>query len=121
MIHRVGIIGAGTMGSGIAQVAATAGCEVVLCDLNQEVLDRSAAKLEQVLSRLVVKGRIESEEKKRIQALISYSTSLGDLAGSNLVIEAIVESLEIKTELFQQLEPLLGDDCIIATNTSSLS
>ena len=121
MIHRAGIIGAGTMGSGIAQVAATAGCEVVLCDLNQEVLDRSAAKLEQVLSRLVVKGRIESEEKKRIQALISYSTSLGDLAGSNLVIEAIVESLEIKTKLFQQLEPLLGDDCIIATNTSSLS
>lgn len=121
MIHRVGIIGAGTMGSGIAQVAATAGCEIVLCDLNQEVLDHSAAKLEQVLSRLVVKGRIESAEKERIQALISYSTSLGDLAGSDLVIEAIVESLEIKTKLFQQLEPLLGDDCIIATNTSSLS
>lgn len=121
MIHRVGIIGAGTMGSGIAQVAATAGCEIVLCDLNQEVLDSSAAKLEQVLSRLVVKGRIESAEKERIQSLISYSTSLGDLAGSDLVIEAIVESLEIKTKLFQQLEPLLGDDCIIATNTSSLS
>ena len=63
MIHQVGIIGAGTMGSGIAQVAATAGCEVILCDLNQDVLDRSAAKLENILSRLVVKGRIDAEEK----------------------------------------------------------
>lgn len=121
MIHRVGIIGAGTMGSGIAQVAATAGCEVVLCDLNQQVLDNSAAKLEQVLSRLIVKGRIDQSEKERIQGLISYTTSMGDLAGSNLVIEAIVEDVDVKTAVFDQLEPLVNDDCIIATNTSSLS
>lgn len=121
MIHRVGIIGAGTMGSGIAQVAATAGCEVVVCDLDQKVLDRSAAKLEQVLSRLIVKGRIDATEKARIQGLISYATNMGELAGSNLVIEAIVEDLNVKASVFQQLEPLVNDDCIIATNTSSLS
>ena len=109
------------MGSGIAQVAATAGCEVVLCDLNQQVLDNSAAKLEQVLSRLIVKGRIDQSEKERIQGLISYTTSMGDLAGSNLVIEAIVEDVDVKTAVFDQLEPLVNDDCIIATNTSSLS
>ncbi|MDC7997503.1 3-hydroxyacyl-CoA dehydrogenase NAD-binding domain-containing protein [Gilvibacter sediminis] len=121
MIHQVGIIGAGTMGSGIAQVAATAGCEVILCDLNQTVLDASKEKLEQVLSRLVVKGRIDADEKARIQGLIKYSTDIKDLSDANLVIEAIVESLEVKTKVFQQLEPLVGPDCIIATNTSSLS
>ena len=69
----------------------------------------------------MVKGRIDAEEKNRIQGLISYSTQLGDLAGSNLIIEAIVEDLAIKAKVFQQLEPLVNDDCIIATNTSSLS
>ncbi|NQX77564.1 3-hydroxyacyl-CoA dehydrogenase NAD-binding domain-containing protein, partial [Gilvibacter sp.] len=121
MIHRVGIIGAGTMGSGIAQVAATAGCEVVLCDLNQTVLDTSKDKLEKVLSRLVVKGRIDADEKARIQGLIKYSTDIKELSDANLIIEAIVESLEVKTKVFQQLEPLVSENCIIATNTSSLS
>ncbi|WP_435579904.1 3-hydroxyacyl-CoA dehydrogenase NAD-binding domain-containing protein [Gilvibacter sp.] len=121
MIHRVGIIGAGTMGSGIAQVAATAGCEVVLCDLNPTVLDTSKDKLEKVLSRLVVKGRIDADEKARIQGLIKYSTDIKDLSDANLIIEAIVESLEVKTKVFQQLESLVREDCIIATNTSSLS
>lgn len=109
------------MGSGIAQVAATAGCEVIICDLKQEILDKSAFKLEQVLSRLVVKGRIDTAEKQRIQGLISYSTTTHDLADSNLVIEAIVESIVVKKAVFEELETLVGQDCIIATNTSSLS
>ncbi len=109
------------MGSGIAQVAATAGCEVVLCDLNPTVLDTSKDKLEKVLSRLVVKGRIDADEKARIQGLIKYSTDIKDLSDANLIIEAIVESLEVKTKVFQQLESLVREDCIIATNTSSLS
>ena len=80
MIKNVGIIGAGTMGSGIAQVASTAGCLVRLFDLNQEALDNSEAALEKITNRLVAKGRITSEEKNTIQKNISYVSSLKELA-----------------------------------------
>jgi len=120
-IDRVGIIGAGTMGSGIAQVAATAGCTVKLFDLNTEQLGVSEKALEKVLRRLVEKGRIDDAEKSRIQKNISYVNSLEDLADSDLTIEAIVENLEVKKKVFAQLETLVSADCVIASNTSSLS
>ncbi|WP_299110936.1 3-hydroxyacyl-CoA dehydrogenase NAD-binding domain-containing protein [uncultured Winogradskyella sp.] len=118
---NVGIIGSGTMGSGIAQVAATAGCQVKLYDTNQAALDKAKAALEKVLSRLIEKGRIDADEKERIQSNISYVDSLKDLSDADLTIEAIVENLDIKKKVFSELEGYVADDCIIASNTSSLS
>ena len=118
---KVGIIGSGTMGSGIAQVAATAGCQVNLFDANQAVLEKSKASLEKILIRLIEKGRIDTSEKNRIQSNINYVNSLKELSNSDLIIEAIIENLEIKKKAFSELETLVSDDCIIASNTSSLS
>ncbi len=118
---NIGIIGSGTMGSGIAQVAATAGCKVKLFDMNQVALDKAKAALEKILLRLIEKGRIDTSEKDRIQNNITYVNSLKALANSDLTIEAIIENLEIKKKVFSELESYVSDDCIIASNTSSLS
>ncbi|NER14912.1 3-hydroxybutyryl-CoA dehydrogenase [Leptobacterium flavescens] len=121
MIKKVGIIGSGTMGSGIAQVAATADCSVKVFDTNLDALDRSKNVLEKVLTRLVEKGRIDTEEKQRIQGNISYVHTLKDLGDSHLIIEAIVEKLDIKQKVFSELETYIAPDSILASNTSSLS
>ena len=118
---NIGIIGSGTMGSGIAQVAATAGCKVKLYDANQAALDKAKSALEKILIRLVEKGRIDTAEKSRIQDNIAYVDNLKDLADSNLTIEAIVENLDIKQKVFKELESYVSSNCIIASNTSSLS
>ena len=118
---KVGIIGSGTMGSGIAQVAATAGCQVNLFDANRAVLEKSKTSLERILIRLIEKGRIDTSEKNRIQSNINYVDSLEELSNSDLIIEAIIENLEIKKKVFSELETMVNDDCIIASNTSSLS
>ncbi|MBU2939733.1 3-hydroxybutyryl-CoA dehydrogenase [Lacinutrix sp. C3R15] len=118
---NIGIIGSGTMGSGIAQVAATSGCKVKLYDTNQAALDKAKAALEKILNRLIEKERINAAEKNRIQDNITYVNHLKDLADSNLTIEAIIENLDIKKKVFSELESYVADDCIIASNTSSLS
>ncbi|MBX2829182.1 MAG: NAD(P)-binding domain-containing protein, partial [Flavobacteriaceae bacterium] len=87
-IHKVGIIGSGTMGSGIAQVAATAGCQVRLFDTKPEALEKARASLVKIMNRLVEKGRIDTDEKNRIEGNISYVHSLEDLSDSDLTIEA---------------------------------
>jgi 3-hydroxybutyryl-CoA dehydrogenase len=120
-IKKIGIIGAGTMGSGIAQVASTAGCIVKLFDLNQDALDKAEAALNKILTRLVEKGKIDKIEKSSIQNNIRYVNSLQELSDSQLVIEAIIENLEIKQKVFIELEGYVSNDCILATNTSSLS
>ena len=120
-MKKIAIIGAGTMGSGIAQVAATAGCSVKLYDLKPEVLQNAKNSLEKILDRLVEKGRIDEKEKERIQNNIEYVDTLKKLKDSEWVIEAIVENLDIKKNLLSTLEKFVSDDCIIATNTSSLS
>ncbi len=121
MIKNVGIIGAGTMGAGIAQVAATAGCSVKLYDTKTEALEKAKSDLEKIMDRLVEKGKIDSEEKERIQNNIKYVNSLTELKDSDLTIEAILENLDIKKNVFSTLEKFVSDDCIIASNTSSLS
>ncbi|WP_298544711.1 3-hydroxyacyl-CoA dehydrogenase NAD-binding domain-containing protein [uncultured Aquimarina sp.] len=117
----IGVIGSGTMGSGIAQVAATAGCKVKVFDTKQEALDKSKLALEKILSRLIEKGRIDETEKKRIQLNISYVNTLKELSDTNLTIEAIIEDLNIKKKVFSELESYVSEDAIIASNTSSLS
>lgn len=94
-------------------------CE--LYDTNQAALDKAKASLEKILNRLIEKGRIDAEEKNRIQSNIRYVDSLKALADSNLTIEAIVENIDIKKKVFSELESYVADDCIIASNTSSLS
>ena len=118
---NVGIIGSGTMGSGIAQVAATSGCKVKLYDTNTVALDKAKTALEKILNRLIEKGRIDEKEKTRIQSNIAYVDNLKNLSNSNLAIEAIVENIDIKKKVFSELESYVSDDCIIASNTSSLS
>ncbi len=118
---KVAVIGGGTMGSGIAQVAATSACQVKLFDLNNEALIKSKISLEKVLDRLIEKQKIDAAEKNRIQNNISYVNTLNDLSDSDLVIEAIVENLEVKRKVFSELETLVSENTILASNTSSLS
>ena len=118
---EIGILGAGTMGAGIAQVAAQNGCEVVLVDQSQEMLTKSEISLDKVLSRLVEKGTLTEDEKINIQGRISYSTDVRDFKYAKLVIEAIVEKLDVKHKVFADLERIVSNECVLASNTSSLS
>lgn len=121
MSNTVGIIGAGAMGSGIAQVAAQAGWEVVLIDTQQESLTISRDKLLKILNRLVEKGRLTDMDIKAIFGRIHYATDQSALKDCNLIIEAIVENLDVKKKVLTGIEAIVGPDTIIATNTSSLS
>ncbi len=118
---KLAVIGAGTMGSGIAQVAATAGWSVKLYDLNEEALQKSKASLKKIMDRLIEKGRIDADEKARIEGNIEYVGTLKKLKDSDWAIEAIVENLDVKKNVLTALEKFVSDECIIATNTSSLS
>ena len=120
-MKKVGIIGAGAMGSGIAQVAATAGHSVVLFDTKAEALSLSKSKIASVMDRLVEKGRLTSEEALEIQNRISYADHMEALSESGIIIEAIIEKLDVKKGVFSSIESLVSKDCILASNTSSLS
>jgi len=120
-MKKVGIIGGGAMGSGIAQVAATAGHQVVLFDTKVEALNLSKSKLAKVMVRLVEKGKLTLEKAEAIQGRISYADNLEAIAESGIVIEAIVENLDIKKSVFSSVEKLVSEECILASNTSSLS
>ena len=117
----ISVIGAGAMGSGIAQVAASNDSEVTIVDSSPQALENSQSKLKSILNRLVEKGKINKEESQHIISNINWSSEMNEISNSNLVIEAIVENMEIKQILFSQMESLVSDDCILATNTSSLS
>ncbi len=119
-IKSIMVIGAGQMGSGIAQVAAHSGYSVILNDLEQRFVDKGISNIDRNLSRLLKKERITEEEKGEIIGRIQGSTSLDDAAKADLVIEAAVENLEIKTTIFQQLDDICPPETILATNTSSL-
>ena len=121
MRQLISVIGAGTMGSGIAQVAASNGCQVTIVDSSQPAIEYSQSKLKSILNRLVEKGKLNEEQSKSILAGIHWTTKMKKISYSFLVIEAIVEIIEIKQELFSKMESLVSDDCILATNTSSLS
>ena len=118
---KVGVLGAGTMGAGIAQVAAQSGHEVVLVDLNEGVLEKAKSGLAGVLSRMIEKGKLSEEKATHIQNAIHYATSMTAFEDCGLVIEAIIENLEVKNKVFEQLETIVSSECILASNTSSLS
>ena len=118
---KVGVLGSGSMGSGIAQVAATAGHDVVLVDNNPNALNQAKSKLAKVMDRLVEKGRLNAQTASEIQGRIHYKTEIEAFASCGLVIEAIIEDLGIKQSVFASMEAIVPADCIIASNTSSLS
>lgn len=117
----IGVLGAGTMGAGIAQVAAQNGHKVVLVDLNDQVIQKAKDGHQKVLARLVEKGSINEERSKEILSSIRYSQSTLDMKDCGMVIEAIIENLEVKHKVFAELESIVSEDCILASNTSSLS
>ncbi|MFT6503864.1 MAG: 3-hydroxybutyryl-CoA dehydrogenase [Crocinitomicaceae bacterium] len=117
----VGVLGAGTMGSGIVQVAAQNGHKVVLVDLNEQILKRSNDGLLKIMNRLVEKERITQEQADSTIANVSYSQDIHDFNECGIIIEAIVENIDIKSKVFTQLEQIAPKGCILASNTSSLS
>ncbi|AZA75603.1 3-hydroxyacyl-CoA dehydrogenase NAD-binding domain-containing protein [Chryseobacterium indoltheticum] len=118
---NVGIIGAGTMGIGIAQVAATNGCKVWVYDANAKQVETATVGLEKTLTRLVDKQKISSEKMVEILSNISIATELKDFKDCELIIEAIIENKEIKTKVFTELEKHVSESCVIGSNTSSIS
>ncbi len=121
MAELIGVVGAGTMGNGIAQVAARAGYDVVLRDVKEEFLERGMQAIDRSLQRDVDKERLKEEEKRAIVGRIRTTTALSDLAGAGFVIEAITESLEAKRSVFRELDEVCGAEAILASNTSSIS
>ncbi|TSJ39019.1 3-hydroxyacyl-CoA dehydrogenase NAD-binding domain-containing protein [Fluviicola chungangensis] len=121
MKSKIGVLGAGTMGAGIAQVAAQSGHEVVLVDVNPIQLDKAKLSLIKVLDRMIEKGTLDENGKSGLLDRMNFSSQLSDFRGSGLVIEAIVEKIEVKHAVFKEIEEIVGGECIIASNTSSLS
>ena len=120
-IKRVGVVGLGTMGAGIAQVCVQGGAEVVGREVSADLGARARATIEHYLGRAVEKGRTSAEERDAALERLMLTTDLADLAGCDLVVEAIVEELGPKQELFAELERACGPDAVLATNTSALS
>jgi 3-hydroxybutyryl-CoA dehydrogenase len=121
MTLTIGIIGTGAMGAGIAQVAASNHCKVLLHDTNITMLQKAIEGINSSLSKLVEKGKIDANEKTQILSNITSHQNINDLSGCNMIIEAIVEDLSVKQKVFSTLEILVSADCILASNTSSLS
>ncbi|GEJ47746.1 hypothetical protein CRS_43540 [Chryseobacterium sp. ON_d1] len=120
-MKNIGIIGAGTMGIGIAQVAATNGCKVWVYDANAKQVESATVGLEKTLTKLVDKQKISAEKMTEILANISIATELKDFKDCELIIEAIIENKEIKTKVFTELENYVSESCILSSNTSSIS
>ncbi|TML72196.1 MAG: 3-hydroxyacyl-CoA dehydrogenase family protein [Actinobacteria bacterium] len=118
---RVGVVGLGTMGAGIAQVAVTAGDEVVGREVSDELAERGRATIERYLNRGVDKGRMSDMERDAALGRLSLTTRLGDLADCDLVIEAVLEERALKREVFAELDRVCRPDAVLATNTSALS
>jgi len=117
----IGVLGAGTMGNGIAQVAARAGYSVLMRDVNDEFLQRGMAAIDKSLQRDVDKERLKEDEKRSIIGRITTTTELEALSEASFVIEAVTEDLQVKTEVFQRLDEIAKPDAILASNTSSIS
>ena len=120
-ISRIGVIGLGTMGAGIAEVFARNGYSVTGVEQNEEALERGRQHLQHSTDRAVKRGKLTEAEQAELIGRIAFTTELKDLADADLVVEAVVESLAVKKAIFHELDGIVSDDCILATNTSSLS
>jgi 3-hydroxybutyryl-CoA dehydrogenase len=120
-IQKVGVIGCGLMGHGIAQICAGAGWDVVVREVEQDRLDKGLAKIEKQLGRAVEKGKVEQAEADAVRGRIQGTLDYSDLADCDLVIEAITEDLDAKLEMWREVDGIVKDDAVFATNTSSLS
>ncbi len=120
-IEKVGVLGAGLMGHGIAQVAATAGYRVVLREVDDATLAKGLAKIEKQLARTVEKGKCSPEDAESLRACIHGTTDYGELADCDLVIEAITENLALKLEMWREVDAIVKPEAVFATNTSSLA
>jgi len=121
MGETIGVIGAGTMGNGIAQTAANAGFDVIICDISQELVDKGVANVSKSLDRFVKKETITEDQKAEILGRIGTTTDLNGLSGCSLVVEAATENFEIKKQIFQKLDEICPADTILSSNTSSIS
>ena len=120
-MKNISIIGSGTMGIGIAQIASDHNHKVIIYDKSKKALKTAKEKLEKILNRLIEKQKIDKKESKRILTNIKFSDSIKEIEKAEIVVEAIIEDLGIKKDMFQKIENLVSDKCIIATNTSSIS
>jgi len=120
-VRQIGVVGAGTMGNGVAQTFAVAGFPVVMRDLTQTALDRGIKTIKKSLDRMVSKGKLSAQDAEQALGRIRPTTSMSDFKDCDLVVEAIVENLEIKSKLIQELDGICRADAILATNTSSIS
>ena len=120
-MKKLGVVGSGTMGNGIAQCAAQNGYEVILYDIAESQLEKAQAAISGALAKRVAKGKMEQSVMDETLAKISYTSDIKALADRDVIVEAVVEKMAIKQSVFTQLEELVSGECILATNTSSLS
>src|SRR5215218_9179620 len=121
VIRKVGVLGCGLMGAGIAQVAATAGFDTVVREVSDDLINKGFGGIEKSLAKFAEKGTITADQQREIRGRLSGTTSFADLADCDIIIEAIVENLEVKRETYRQLDELCKPETIFASNTSSLS
>jgi 3-hydroxybutyryl-CoA dehydrogenase len=120
-IRKIGVVGAGTMGNGIAQVAALIGCDVIMRDIEDSFVDRGMKSIDKFLAKSVEKGKLAADEKTKIMGRIKGTTKLADLKDVDYVVEAVIEDLALKKSVFKELDALCRPEVILATNTSSMS
>ena len=119
-IKKIGVIGAGTMGHGIALVSAQSGHEVVMRDIEQSYVDKGIARIDKFLSKSVEKGKISAEDKGLIFARVKGTTDVKDMADCDIVVEAVIENLDLKKKVFKELDEICKPECILASNTSTI-
>jgi 3-hydroxybutyryl-CoA dehydrogenase len=120
-IKKIGVVGAGTMGNGIAQVAAQIGCDVVMRDIEDAYVDRGLKNIDRFLSRSVEKGKMEASEKDAVLGRITGTTDMSALKDVDFVVEAVIENIDLKKSVFKELDDLCRPETILASNTSSMS
>jgi 3-hydroxybutyryl-CoA dehydrogenase len=120
-IKKIGVVGAGTMGNGIAQAAAQIGCDVVMRDIQDSFVERGIKSIDKFLAKSVEKGKLQAAEKDKIMGRIKGTTKLSDLKDMDYVVEAVLEDINLKKQVFKELDELCRPEVILSTNTSSMS
>ena len=120
-VNKLGVVGAGTMGNGIAQLAAVIGCDVIMRDINDDFVERGIKNIDNFLLKSVEKGKLQADEKVSIMGRIKGTTDVSDLKDVDFVIEAVLEDLDLKKNVFQELDELCRPEVVLSSNTSSMS